>query len=395
MIVGPASLAGVVGMRSGRGYHQCVGEAVGTPRAGTRVGQRRPAAAAARTVTAVSGSVRRLVRAGVVMAGLSSLVAAAGPAAAVQPGGRPAGWARVHERIIDLPPGCRPSSLAVDPNKRAVWVNCVVRISEATQRVTRRFPFGAQAVAIDPRLSVAWAADNLNGTLIEISEATNKVIHRFRGLTDPRSVAVDPRTHTVWVTSFPVVLVFSEVTHRLVHTVRLGLNQFQQPWDLTVDPRAGMVWVAIRPSTGRRTPRTWVAQISEATHRVIRTYPFSARNGIAITATDPARGIVWMEVGNFFSPATIKVIKESTHHIVRTFRNVPVAPAGLVIDSRARTVLATGLADHFKVLSEQSAKVSRTMRIRFPSNVAVDENTGNVYVSSDPAANPHVVQFRL
>jgi DNA-binding beta-propeller fold protein YncE len=343
----------------------------------------------------VSSSISRLVSAGAVLAGIASPAATVGPAAAVQSGGQQAGPANVQVRIIALPPGCGPGSVAVDPHKRAVWVNCVVRISEQTQRVTKRFPFAAEAVAVDPRLGVVWAADNANGTLMEISEATNKVIHRFSGLLDPTSVAVDQRTRTVWVTSSNVVLVFSEVTHRLLHTVRLGLNQFQRPWDLNIDSRAGMVWVAIRPTTDRRTPRTFVAQISEATRKVIRTYPYSSRDGIAITAIDPARGIVWMEVGNAISPATVRVISESRHRVVRTFTNLPIAPNGLAIDSRTSTVLAAGIRNYFKVLSEKTGKVTRTIRMRYASDVAVDENTGNVYALSYVLTNPRVVQFRL
>ena len=344
----------------------------------------------------VWNSIGRLVRAGVVTAGLSSLVAAAGPAAAAQPGGGHAGAAQVRVRYISLPPGCGPVSVAVDPRKRAVWVNCVVRISEATQRVSGRFPFGAAAVAVDPGLGVAWAAGSLNGTgtLAEISEATSKVIHRIGCPSPPTAVAVDPRARTVWVISDLSVLAFSEVTHRLLHTVGLGLSVLQQPWDLTVDPRAGTVWVSVRPADDRRATRTFVAEISEARHKVIRTYPYRQADGIAITAVDAARGIVWMEVGNDMSPATVKVIRESTHRIVRTFTNVPVGPGGMVIDSRTRTVLATGRINDFKVLSEVSGKVIRSIYMRrLQAGVAVDENTGNVYVVSAPF--PVVEQFRL
>ncbi len=253
-------------------------------------------------------------------------------------------------------------------------------------------PVAAQGVAVDPRLGVAWAADNGHGTLTEISEASNKVIHRITGLTDPNTVAVDTRSRTVWVTSDPFVKVYSEVTHRLLHTVRLGLNKFEIPWDLTIDPRAEKVWAAVIPSSDHLT-RTWVAEISATKYKVIHTYPYVG--GTAITAADPARGIVWMEVGDSRSPATIKVIKESTHHVVRTLTNMAVAPAGLVIDSRTKTVLATGIGNHFQAISETSGKIIRTIRIRAPSDVAVDQATGNIYVTVYSPGSPAVAQFRL
>jgi hypothetical protein len=41
------------------------------------------------------------------------------------------------------------------------------------------------------------------------------------------------------------------------------------------DPRAGMAWVAVLPGGPQRTS-TWVAQISEAEHKVIHSYPSRA-----------------------------------------------------------------------------------------------------------------------
>src|SRR6266699_3642857 len=214
------------------------------------------------------------------------------------------------------PRSVQPRSAAVDQHKRAVWVNCIARISERTQRVVARIHKGAGGiVAVDPHLGVVWEADS-GGTMIEVSEATNKVIHRFTGLGPIVGVAVDPRYRPVWVSDNPFVREYSEVKFRLLHTIRLHVNRLEQPWDIRVDPTAGMVWAAVIPGGPQQT-RTWVAQISESAHKVVHTYPYS--NGTAITAPDPKRGIVWMAIGNGTGPGTIEVIKESTHHIVRTF----------------------------------------------------------------------------
>lgn len=327
-------------------------------------------------------------RAVAVVAGVSAALAAVAPATAAGSRERSAGPAFVRVRNIPVP--CNPASAAVDQRRRAVWVSCVARISERTQRVVARVRDASGVVAVDPKLGVVWAANNL-GNLTEISEATNKVIHHFTGLGLVNGVAVDPRTRTVWITDDPFVEEFSEVTHRLLHTIRLNLNRLEQPWDIRVDPVAGMVWASVVPA-GPQPTRTWVAQISESKHQLIHTYPYSS--GTAITAPDPARGIVWMAIGNGTSPGTIEVIKEATHHVVRTITNVPVSATGMTIDSRAAAVLASGTNNRFLVIGEKTGKVIKTIRMGFfPAHPAVDQATGNVYVPI--AFRGIVAQFHL
>jgi len=223
----------------------------------------------------------RAWHAGAVAAGLAAaLTAVVGPAGATV-GDRPAGPAYVRVRNIPVP--CNPFSAAVDQRRHAVWVSCLARINEKTQRVAARVRGVGGAVAVDPRLGVVWAVNNGNGTITEVSAATNKVIHTISCDCLAEEAAVDPLTRTLWVTEDPFVRVYSEVTHRVLHTIKLHLNRLQVPRNITVDPRAGMAWVAVLPGGPQRTS-TWVAQISEAEHKVIHTYPYAG--GFAVTAAD-------------------------------------------------------------------------------------------------------------
>jgi DNA-binding beta-propeller fold protein YncE len=325
-----------------------------------------------------------------VLAGLATVLAApAWPTAAArvgQPRMRPA-YVRV--RKIQVP--CNPFSAAVDQRRHVVWVSCLARISETRQRVVARVHGVSGSVAVDPRLGVLWAVDNANGTITEVSEATNRATHTIRCDCLAEGVAVDPGTRTLWVTEDPYVRVYSEVTRRLLHTIRLHVNRLQIPWTVTVDPRAGMAWVSIVPG-GRQQTRTWVAQISESAHKVIHTYPDGS--GTAITAADPARGIVWMAIGDGTNAGIIEVIKESTHRIVRTFDNMPVSANGIAIDSRTRTVLAAGTNNRFLEISEATGKILKTIKMSFfPTRPAVDQKTGNVYVPI--AFRGFVAQFQV
>ena len=152
-----------------------------------------------------------------------------------------------------------------------------------------------------------------------------------------------------------------------------------------------MAWVSIVPGSRRR-PGTWVAQISESAHKVIHTYPYGV--GTAITAADPARGVVWMVIGDGVNAGMIEVIRESTHRVVRTFDNVAVSANGIVIDSRTKTVLAAGTNNRFVEISEATGKILKTIKMNFfPTRPAVDQKTGNVYVPI--AFRGFVAQFQL
>lgn len=323
----------------------------------------------------------------VLAAGVAGLAAAAPAQAAGQAAFAPSVIVR------NIAVGTSASSVAVDQKRHVVWVGArtangprLVRISEARQKVTARVSVLASAVAVDPGTGTVWTLNSGNGTMAEISEATNRVIHRFSGLGLVHGIAVDPRTRTVWLTSDPHLVEISEATHRILHTIGLHLNRLQQPGDVAIDPRTGTVWVAVIPAS-RNLPSVWISEISESAHRIVHTYPYGAPGNVdASLAVDSARGTVWVGSNNYgtgsgSTTGMVQVIRISLRKIVRTFTGLPVAPKGLAIDSGTHAVLATGVSNRFLVLNELTGAIIHTIQMGFfPGDVAVDTGTGNVYV---------------
>jgi serine/threonine-protein kinase len=287
----------------------------------------------------------------------------------------------------DIAVGGHPNAVAIDPRRRAVWVSTpqLVRISEATQRITARVrTIQAGAVAVDPGTGMVWAINNADGTMAEVSEATNRVIHRFPSLGFTRAIAIDPVHHTVWVTSNSSVVEFSEATRRIVHSVALHMDRFQILGALSVDPRTRTVWATVIPG-GPGSAYTWISEISETTHHVLHVYPYAGLgNYSAVTAVDSARGTVWVSIGAGGTTGIIKVIDIATHRVVRTISNLTVDPGGLAIDPSAHLVLATARTstkNMVLLLSESSGKVTGQVTTGLlPADVAVDPGTRYAYV---------------
>lgn len=311
----------------------------------------------------------------------------------MSPGGRVPGSA-VSPRastgiaVHDIAVGGHPNGVAVDPRRRAVWVTTpqLVRISERTQKVTARIrTIQASAVAADPGTGTTWTISEANGAMDEVSEATNRVIHRFPSLGFTRAIAIDPVRHTVWVTSDHSVVEFSEATHRIVHTVTLHMNRVQILGSLSVDPRTRTVWATVIPGGADGSASTWISEISETAHRVIHVYPYACpTNCSAVTAADSAKGTVWVSIGSGGTTGTVEVINIATHRVVRTVSNLTVDPGGLAIDPGAHLVLATARTsakNMVLLLSESSGKVtSQVTTGLLPADVAVDPGTRFAYV---------------
>jgi DNA-binding beta-propeller fold protein YncE len=293
--------------------------------------------------------------------------------------------------VRKIPVGGSPNQVAIDHRARSAWVAAgrLIRISEATQRVTARITVspGVRFVAADPVRRMVWASSCAAAcSIVEVSEAKNRVVHRVRGIRQASGIGVDPRRGLVWVAdSFAGgVHAISEATRRVVRTVPLHFDSHHQLGNLAINPSTGTVWVAVIPGDPSTTSCR-VSEISESRHGVIHVYPGTCQTS-AITAFDPARGTAWLDFGSFRQGGTIEVINIARHTIVRTFSGTMAAPDGLAIDGRTRTVVATGGVggghqDTVLLISESSGQVRKMIPAGlFPALLSLDPATGNVYV---------------
>lgn len=307
-------------------------------------------------------------------------------------------------RVRKIPVGGSPNQVAIDHRARSAWVAAgnLIRISEATQRVTARIAVspGVRFVAVDPVRHTVWASSCAAAcSIVEVSEAKNQVVHRVRGVRQVSGIGLDPRRGLLWVADSVSggVHAISEATRRVVRTVPLQFDSHHQLGTLAADPSTGTVWVSVIPADPTTTSCR-VAEISESRDRVIHVYPGSCQTS-AITAFDPARDTAWLDFGSFRQGGTIEVINIAQHKIARTFSGTMAAPDGLAIDGRTRTVVATGGVgdghqDTVLLISESSGKVRSMIPAGlFPALLSLDPATGNVYVPI--VFKGEVLQFRI
>ena len=123
-------------------------------------------------------------------------------------------------------------------------------------------PMASSGVAAAP----AWAAGGC------------RVTHTIPVGGTPYGVAVDPGTHTAYVTNYSsgTVSVIDEATNKVTHTILVGdIPSHDFPYAVAVDPAAGTVYVTdLYPGTA--------SVIDEATNKVTHTIPMEAPYGVAV-----------------------------------------------------------------------------------------------------------------
>jgi YVTN family beta-propeller protein len=307
-----------------------------------------------------------------------------------------------HEATIAV--GRLPSSVAVDQRTGLVWVvnsldNTVSELSEAKRSVVATIKVGVSPVdvAVDQKSGTVWVsclgpygrslADN---TVDEISEDSGKVIARIKVGSAPFGIATDPRTGTVWVadTNSAAVSEISEATRRVIATIKTGPGP--APDSVSVNPVAGIVWVAKLGDT--------VAEIAASSGKVIATIkvrPAAEHNALNSIAVDTATGIPWV-ASDFYTGSSYTSYASALDPVGHRVAVSVLVPKkgwyantadGIAVDPATRTVwVAENGADTVTLLSEGQATVARNLPTGAePVAVAVDSRSKTVWVVNNYA----------
>ena len=198
--------------------------------------------------------------------------------------------------------------------------------------------------------------------------------HRHRARRpDPWGVAVDPGTHTVYVTNLDddTVSVIDASTRTVTATVPVG----KDPNGVAVDPGTHTVYVANDGDNA-------VSVIDGSTRTVTATVPVG-KNPVGV-AVDPGTHTVYVANGH---ASTVSVIDGSTRTVTAT---VPVGsfPNGVAVDPGTHTVYVTNSgpgpgSDTVSVIDGSTRTVTATLHVGSgPRKVAVDPGTHTVYVAN-------------
>ncbi len=223
-------------------------------------------------------------------------------------------------------------------------------------------------VAVDPTTHTAYVTNINDDTVSVIDEATNTVTATIAVGGAPLAVAVDPAARTAYVTNGGngTVSVIDEATNTVTAIIPVGSG----PDAVAVDPAASTVYVA---NGGAGT----VSVIDAATGVVTAT--ITVGSGPGAVAVDPAASTVYVANGG---AGTVSVIDAATGVVTAT---IPVGsdPGGVAVDPAAHTVYVANFSGTVSVIDATTGAVTATIPVGSGSDaVAVDPTARTVYVAN-------------
>jgi YVTN family beta-propeller protein len=265
-----------------------------------------------------------------------------------------------------------------------------------TYRVAATVPVGKSAwgVAVDPGTHTVYVTNRDDDTMSVIDASTRTVTATVPIGTgpdeNPAGVAVDPGTHTVYVGLLRTaaahvgnydgeVSVVDASTRTVTATVTVG----KQPHEVAVDPGTHTVYVTnVQDNT--------VSVIDGSTRTVAATVPVGKNPGDL--AVDPGTHTVYV---TNCGDGTLSVIDASTRTVSAT---VPIGknPGGVAVDPGTHTVyVANNAANTVSVIDASTRTVTATVPVgKHPSAVAVDPGSHTVYVTNGGDNTVSVIEAR-
>jgi YVTN family beta-propeller protein len=283
-------------------------------------------------------------------------------------GGTSARWRRAAVAVALSPAVCAAAAVAASA---AVGYSVTATIEVGNT------PGG---VAVDPTTHTAYVTNINDDTVSVIDEATNTVTATIAVGAGPLAVAVDPTTHTAYVTNggTGTVSVIDGATNTVTATFAVGSG----PGAVAVDSAAHTVYVA---NGGAGT----VSVIDETTNTVTASIPVGSDPGAV--AVDSAAHTVYVANGG---AGTVSVIDETTGVVTAT---IPVDSGSdaVAVDAAAGTVYVANYSGTVSVIDAATSAVTAVPVGSDPLGVAVDSSTHTAYATNGNASSVSVISVVL
>jgi YVTN family beta-propeller protein len=236
---------------------------------------------------------------------------------------------------------------------------------------------GPDGVAVDPTSHTAYVTDIDDDALSVVDEATKSVTATITVGGGPLTVAADPTTHLAYVTNGGngTVSVINETTGTVTATISVGHG----PDGVAMDPTSHLAYVA---NGGDGT----VSVINETTGTVTATIPVGTDpDGVTV---DPTSHTAYVANSG---TSTVSVINEITGTVTAT---IPVGshPAGVAVDPTVHKAYVANLGGTVSVIDEATRTVTATVPVGAdPDGVAVDPASHTAYVADGGASTVSVI----
>jgi YVTN family beta-propeller protein len=227
---------------------------------------------------------------------------------------------------------------------------------------------GPDGVAVDPTSHTAYVTNVNDDSVSVIDEATKTVTANITVGGGPLTVAADPTTHIAYVTNGGngTVSVINEATSTVTATIAVGHG----PDGVAMDPKSHMAYVA---NGGDDT----VSAINETTGTVTATIPVGLDPDAV--AVDPTSHTVYVANGE---EGTVSAINETTATVI----TIPVGtyPDGVAVDPTFHTAYVANWGnDTVSAINETTGTVTATIPVgAYPDAVAVDPTFHTAYVAN-------------
>ena len=236
---------------------------------------------------------------------------------------------------------------------------------------------GPDGVAVDPASHTTYVTDVDDDSVSVIDEATKTVTATITVGGGPLTVAADPTSHIVYVTNGGngTVSAINEATGTVTATIPVGHG----PDGVAMDSTSHLAYVA---NGGDGT----VSAINEATGKVIATIPVAADpDGVAV---DPTTHTAYVANGG---ASTVSVINETTGKVTAAV-HVGSNPDGVAVDTTSHTAYVANLGGSVSVIDESSGTVTATVPVGSdPDGVGVDPTSHTAYVANGGASTVSVI----
>src|SRR6266568_2052358 len=184
---------------------------------------------------------------------------------------------------------------------------------------------------------------------------------------DPRGVAVNPRTNTIYVANVQsgTVSAISRRTGKVTGAIHVAA------FSLALDPKTAMIYVTNASEEGR------VAVLSARSRRVVATVPVG--HIPLFVAVNPRTNVIYVTNQE---EDTVSVISGMTNRVTAT---IPVGrdPAGIAVDPRTDKIYVTSITtSRVAVISGRARRVTTAVKVNSGlGEVAVNPKTGRAYVT--------------
>jgi DNA-binding beta-propeller fold protein YncE len=280
-----------------------------------------------------------------------------------------------------------PMTIAVNPLTGRVYIagSNVEVVDQQSNQIIDTISVGSgrlQGIAVDPVLRRAYVIDNLDG-LFAINLTTNTIAGNVSGANNYNGIAVNPRTHRVYVqgpdtNGTAALFVFDGPSLRQIANIDDNSPTYQPYGDpqvaVVINPVTNRIYVPVNLFPGA----LWVVDGNTNTN-------VTTIEGLADLAygadVDPIRNLIW--VGGWFNQ--LSEVNGATNTLITTFPNTATQPDGISVDPIHEKVYLMSQAENLVQIFNEKTDTFEATTVPVggaPANAAIDYIHGLLYVGN-------------